>query len=567
MLQSLHIHNFALIEDLHLSFGDGVTIFTGETGAGKSILLDAIGILAGKRASATFVRQGTDSFLVEGAFFFASLPSGLAELLAENHIDDDGGQLVVSRRFYRNGRGTTLINGTLSPTAVVKKIGDYLLDIHGQFDNRLIFDKANHVKLLDSLTPELREARRRYDELYGAWHAACVQEKKLRRDESEKARLLGVLEFQIKEIEGAQLRTGEDDELERSVRTASHAEHIKDMLRESLFCLEGGERQKGVAEQMETIRRSLEKASSYDGAFKSLAEKAEALSYEIEDVHDSLLRYADSFDFDERALDRMQSRLAVIDKLKRKYGLTIEDILAFLAKARAEYEQLAQSESILAELQAQIKERETALRRQADALLALRRRADEAFRKDMEKTLKQLGMVNSRIAFHIEPMDDVVPDGAAAVELYFSANVGEAMQPLAKIASGGEISRIALALKSISAGMAEGKTMIFDEIDVGISGQTGLQVAEHIRKLSRYGQVFCITHLPQTAAIADHHYFIYKKEADGRTVSQVRVLLPEEHIREIARMFAGDTADAFSVEAARQIVQKARCGKQDVSVD
>ena len=314
MLQSLHIHNFALIEDLHLRFGEGVTIFTGETGAGKSILLDAIGMLAGKRASASFVRQGMESFLVEGAFFFAAMPEPLQQLLQENHIAFEDAQLVISRQFYRSGRGTTLVNGTLVPMTVLRRIGEYLLDIHGQFDNRIIFDPVYHVQILDNLTPQLQRARSVYDSLYASWRTLGMQVKKLQRDESEKARLLGILEFQIKEIEDAQLRLGEDEELEQKVRTSSHAEHIKNNLKDSLFCLEGSERQKGVLEQVEIIHRNLEKASAYDNAFQALAAKLEGLTYELEDVHDGLVRYADSFDFDEKALDTMQARLAVIDK-------------------------------------------------------------------------------------------------------------------------------------------------------------------------------------------------------------------------------------------------------------
>ena len=541
MLQSLHIHNFALIEDLHLTFGDGVTIFTGETGAGKSILLDAIGMLAGKRASASFVRHGTDSFLVEGAFFFSALPEGLEQLLEANHIEVDEGQLIISRQFPRSGRGTILVNGTLVPTATLRRLGEYLLDIHGQFDNSLIFNPSYHVAILDGLTADVRQARQDYDGLYRQWHQTEGEIKALRHDESEKARMLSILAFQIKEIEGAALKEGEDDELEQKINKASHAEHIKDNLKEAMFALEGSERQPGVIEQIETIHRSLERASAYDEAFSALAGKVETLSYEIEDVHDGLLRYADSFDFDERALDAMQSRLASIEKLKRKYGFTVADILQFLAKAKADYERLDQSESHLAKLEEK-----------------LAREADSQFSKAMTATLNKLGMLNSRIDFHIEPMKEITPDGSAGIELYFSANTGEAMQPLAKIASGGEVSRIALALKTAGPERTTGKTMIFDEIDVGISGQTGLQVADHIRQLSGQGQVFCITHLPQTAAIADHHYFIYKKEMDGRTVTQVRGLSDGEHILEIARMFAGNDTTKASIEAARQIVTQVK---------
>lgn len=558
MLQSLHIHNFALIEDLHLTFGEGVTIFTGETGAGKSILLDAIGMLAGKRASASFVRQSTESFLVEGAFFFAAIPEPLQQLLLENHIAFEDTQLVISRQFYRSGRGTTLVNGTIVPMTVLRRIGEYLLDIHGQFDNRIIFDPVYHVQILDNLTPELQRARSVYDLLYESWHTLGMQVKKLQCDESEKARLLGILEFQIKEIEGAQLRVGEDEELEQKVRTSSHAEHIKNNLKDSLFCLEGSERQKGVLEQVEIIHRNLEKASAYDTAFQGMAAKIEALTYELEDVHDGLVRYADAFDFDEKALDTMQARLAVIDKLKRKYGITITEILAFLEKAKSEYNRLDQSENILASLQKDMQKKESEVRKQAAVLFALRSKANQAFGHAMEDALAKLGMPNTSITFHIEPMQRIEPNGAAAIELYFSANLGEEQKPLAKIASGGEISRIALALKTSSRTISLGKTMIFDEIDVGISGQIGMQVADHIRKLRHYGQVFCITHLPQTASIADHHYFIYKKECNGRTISQVRLLSGEEHIQEIARMFAGNDMTQASLETARQLVSQVK---------
>lgn len=558
MLQSLHIHNFALIEDLHINFAEGVTILTGETGAGKSILLDAIGMLGGKRASASFIRQGTDAFLVEGAFFFFHVPPELEKILMDNHIECDDGQFIISRQFHRSGRGSILVNGTLTPIAVIRRIASFVLDIHGQYDNRLIFDPTYHVQILDGLTPELRKAREEYGTVYEKWRSLCQEAKALQKDESEKARLLSILDFQIKEIEQAQLKPGEDDELEEQINKASHSEHIKDSLRTALFAFEGGERQKGIIEQVEEIHRALEKASTYDGTFSTFAKRAESLSYEIEDIHDGVLRYADAFQFDEHALDRMQSRLAVIEKLKRKYGVTIEDILTFLEKAKTDFERLNESESTLEDLKQKIHEKERDLRHRSDALLALRKDAGRSFRQNMEHTLACLGLPNSQIAFHIEPMKDISADGSNGIELYFSANMGEEMQPLAKIASGGEVSRIALALKTVDTDKREGRTVIFDEIDVGISGQTGLQVAAHIRKLRNKGQVFCITHLPQTAAIADHHYFIYKKEHQGRTVTQIRELSEKEHVKEIARMFAGNDTSQASLEAATQLIRQVR---------
>lgn len=555
MLQTLHIQNFALIEELHASFGEGVTIFTGETGAGKSILLDAIGMLAGKRASAEFVRQGAEAFLVEGAFFFENDPA-LTEVLDQNHITCEEGQLVISRQFHRNGRGSILVNGTLVPTNTVRKIGAFLLDIHGQYDNKLIFDAAYHATLLDNLTPPLQEARRTYQERYRQWRHLRSDVEKMKKDDSEKARLMSVLHFQIAEISDARLKEGEDDDLEDKINRLSHAEKIKDSLRHMVYLLDGTDRHPGIVEQLSQLRTDLERSSSYDEAFREQGSKAETLSYEIEDIRDTLSQYADEFNFDENELDALQGRLATIEKLKRKYGYSIVKIQEFLQQAREEWNRLDQSESVLVEMEADLAQLEIALRQSSDQLMGLRKEADALFRRQMKETMARLGMTNSRIGFHIEPMTAVNREGADSIELYFTANKGENPQPLAKIASGGEVSRIALALKTCSHEAVSGKTIIFDEIDVGISGQTGLQVAAHIRKLREAAQVFCITHLPQTAAIADQHDFLYKAESDGRTVTQLRQLSPQEHIREIARMFAGDHPSEESVETARQLIRQ-----------
>ena len=558
MLQSLHIHNFALIEDLQLTLSTGVSIFTGETGAGKSILLDAIGMLAGKRASASFVRHGAEAFLVEGAFFFAPCNTALTDFLAVHHIECEDGELIISRQFHRNGRGSVLINGTLVPLTTVRQIGSYLLDIHGQFDNQLIFDPSYHVRILDSLTTALQAERRRYDGLYRKWRDVVREADELRKNDREKMRLLSVLNFQIREIEDSQLKRGEDEALEETIRKAAHAEHITENLRSALYLLEGSDRQQGLVEGIGDLQRSLAKASAYDEFFTETADKAESLAYEFEELQDRLMRYASSFDFDAAALDKMQSRLAAIEKLKRKYGSTIEEIEAFLKQAKEEKDRLENAENRLAEMERHIAAAEKELRSCAALLQKLRSAAARLFSEQMQKTLMRLGMPKAVISFQVEEMTEITPIGAAAVELYFSANAGEAVQPLAKIASGGEVSRIALALKTAMHAKQDGKTVIFDEIDVGISGQTGLQVAAHIRQLRGDGQVLCITHLSQTAAIADHHYFLYKAEKNSRTVTQVKELSEAEHTAEIARMFAGDHVNEAGIEAARQIIAQVR---------
>lgn len=558
MLQSLHIKNFALIEELHLDFSVGVTVFTGETGAGKSILLDAIGMLAGKRASASFVRNGAEAFLVEGAFFLPDDDERIRSFLGELHIEAEEGELVISRCFYRSGRGSVLVNGTIVPLAVVRRLGLLLLDIHGQYDSRLIFDKTRHVRLLDGFTAETRRIRKEYDGLYKEWRALCDEAAVLERDEGEKARLLGILDFQISEIEEARLKDGEDEELEEKIHRASHAEHITKGLREALFALEGGERQQGMLDAVSLVQRNLEKNAAYDEVFSPLAAKAESISYELESIHDELVTYADSMDFDEAALDKMQSRLAAIEKLKRKYGFTVADIRAFEAKAREDRERLSDSENRMADLQKQISLKEAQLSRAGDKLFQARLEGADLFKEKTEAVLQHLGLEKSRISFRIEPMDKITAAGASSVDLYFSANSGEAEKPLAEVASGGEVSRIALALKSVFHEKGQEKTVIFDEIDVGISGQTGLQVASHIGRLGVAGQVFCITHLPQTAAIGDNHFFLYKEETNGRTVTKARVLHKADHVAEIARMFSGNDVTDTSLQAAEELIYKVK---------
>lgn len=558
MLQSLHIENFALIEELYLTFTDGVTVFTGETGAGKSILLDAIGMLAGKRASASFVRTGAEAFLVEGAFFLPVHNEKLKAFLEAHHIEAEDGEIVVSRRFWRNGRGTSLVNGAVVPQAVVRRLGLFLLDIHGQYDSRLIFDKAYHVRLLDNFTARSRACRLRYTALYNEWKTLREEAAALEKDEGDKAHLLDVLDFQIKEIEEAKLKDGEDEALEEHIRRASHAEHITDGLKTALFILEGGERRAGMVDGIGEIRRSLLKNAAYDDTFSALAEKAETLSYELEELRDELLTYADGMDFDAAALDRMQSRLAAIEKLKRKYGFTVADILRFLAEARAERDKLSDSGKTAAALKKQIARKETELRDSAAELFRARCEGAARFREETEAALHRLGLEKSRISFCIEPMTDITPVGAASAELYFSANRGEAERPLAEVASGGEVSRIALALKTIFREGGTDRTVIFDEIDVGVSGQTGLQVAAHIGKLGRTGQVFCITHLPQTAAIADSHFSLRKEERDGRTVTAVHELDKTAHVAEIARMFSGNDTTEAGLRAAAELIKKVK---------
>jgi DNA repair protein RecN (Recombination protein N) len=557
MLQALHIQNFALIADLHVSFSDGVTIFTGETGAGKSILLDAIGMLAGKRASAEFVRHGTEAFLVEGLFCIQPNPE-LMQLLESHHVECEQNQLILSRKFSRYGRGSILINGTLSPMSLIRKIGPFLLDIHGQYDNHLIFDSEYHVHILDGLTPELVVARKDYDGLYHQWRQLQRDMEAMQRDDSEKARLMSVLRFQISEIQEADLKDQEDELLEEKINRLSHAEKILAVLQASLHAFNGGERRAGLVEQVTQMHLDLDKAAAYDDVFKTWSQKLETVSYELEDVRDEVERYAEEFTFNEGEMDSLQSRLAAIEKLKRKYGYSIEKIKEFLEKSKVEFNRLEQSESILEELKTQSAAVERAVREAAAKLFKLRQAADATFRQQMKSTLSRLGMADSYIGFHLEPMTGINAIGADGVELYFTANKGEAPLPLAKIASGGEVSRIALALKTCTPHMGAGKTVIFDEIDVGISGQTGLQVGKHIRKLRERGQVFCITHLPQTAAIADQHVFLYKQEEQGRTVTLLRQLSPEEHVREIARMFAGNTISDASVTAARQLIKQVR---------
>lgn len=556
MLQTLHIQNFALIKELNMDFRDGITIFTGETGAGKSILMGAVGMLAGNRAAMENIRQGMEYFLVEGSFYHLAQPALTALLEAQNIADTKDGQLVISRKFNRNGRGNIVVNGTITTIGVLKQIAAFLLDIHGQYDNYLIFDKAFHRELLDQADEELKQQYEQYRGYYRRWHRLYGEWQELVKGEQEKERKLDILQYQIQEIGDAHLQPEEDDALENKLNRLSHAEKITEGLRTINELLnESSEQKNGAIPLLQILTKEIAQLISYEKQLEPVSKQIETVLYELEDIDDAVQQYTDALSFDEDELAICENRYAQIRQLKKKYGLTINEILQFQEDADTQLAELTQSEERISILQIEVMKLEEDLRLRATALCATRSAINEQVCTNLMSALQDMGIANPRITFRIEPMTELNEYGTAGIELYFSANRGEDLQPLAKIGSGGEISRIALALKATLA-IPLHKTMIFDEIDVGISGEVGIQVARKIQQLSTYSQIFCITHLPQTASIADHHYLLYKTEGDGRTVTQIKRLSAEEHIAAIAKMIAGDHISTDSLEIARQLVRQ-----------
>lgn len=560
MLLRIGIHNFALIEQMNIDFSGGITIFTGETGAGKSILMDAFSILLGERASSEFIRQGKDSFLIEGLFDITGNTELLTLLGDRNILVEEGNQLILSRSFSRQGKTSILANDQPITLRTLREIGSHLADIHGQYSNQLLLDEKNHRHYLDHINKEGREAFSAYTAAYKAYVSIRREIEELAEKTAERARELDTLRFQIDEIEEAALQKGEDVQIAEELQRLDNFEHMNKVL---TACSDAFYNDRSaLLESFNNLRTEIKDLIRYDKAIGNIAELADSAYFQMEEAASQLERYHDSISYDEERYAWCQQRDSLLYSLKKKYGDSIEDILAYEDKAQARLEELETVTDRQEELEAQLAlcQSEAVLRCQE--LTKVRDRNAAYITAEMEKTLAQLGMPKAKLQFAITPTSEpelLTPIGADSVELLFSANAGEEPMPLSKIASGGELSRIALAFKSLFTADSF-KTLVFDEIDVGISGDVALQVAHQILQLGRDKQVFCITHLPQTASIADHHFHLEKLEKDGRTITTLRRLSEDEHVGQIALMMSGNSFSSTALQTARELIAHFRKG-------
>ena len=556
MLKSLSVNNFALIEELTVDFGEGLNILTGETGAGKSILIDALGAVLGDRISLSNIRAGCETLRVEAVFLTKKSPA-VKKILSELEIEEeDDGTLIITRKVNRNGKSSIVVNGSHLTLASLKKLGATLTDVHGQNENLALLKEESVYNLIDGAEEKISDMLADYSRHYRLWHVQMKALEEKRKNKSDNDQRLDMLRWQEQEISSTNLKPNEDEEIETEIRKLSHAEKIAEHIEESCLLLGGGA-EFDVLTALAKVEKNLDDVSRYDDKLNSARKLLEDAAISLREVYDEVRGYSEGLDFSPKKLEQLQARMDVIYRLKQKYGSTVEEILSRLKKIREDIYVAENFETDLETTQQVIKKLEEQTKKKAATLLKMRKNAAATLSSAVEKEIRMLGMEKAQFAITVEPTEEFSSNGADAADMIFSANVGEEAKSLSKVASGGELSRIALAIKTISAGRDNSpETMVFDEIDTGLGGTTAKVVAECIAKVSRNKQVLCITHLAQIACMADFHLHITKTSDEERTVTQVELLKDSDRVREISRMASGEETPS-SLRNAREMINSA----------
>ena len=564
MLKSLTVWNFALLKHVQVEFEAGLNILTGETGAGKSILIDSLGAVLGQRMSSDMVRSGCDWLRVEAVFSLEDESLGLHEVLTQQAIDDEDNELIITRQITKAGRSTALVNGCHVTLAVLRQIGAFLVDIHGQNENLALLREENQFHLLDSYDPDVSEALAAYECVYREWREHKKQYEEKQQASREYAQRLDMLHWQDKEISEAQLQPGEDETLETEIRKLSHAEKIVGFVEESYNLLEGGGNGAlGVLPSLSQVKKDLEDISRFDDSLTNAQKMVEEAYISLQEASYELRDYGENVEFSPEKLNALQSRMDVIYRLCKKYGATLDDVLKHQQKVEQELSDIENYDDDIAALQKEIAALEEKLGQKAAELTRLRTAAAADLSSAIQEQLFALGMPKAKFHIRVTPAEVYTPNGSDNVAMFFSANPGEAEKPLQKVASGGELSRIALAIKTVASSRDSSvPSMVFDEIDTGIGGRTAQMVAERIALVAQYKQVLCITHLPQIACMADAHLYISKRTDEGSTATQIRPLSERERISEIARMASGADMTTASLDNAREMVTHAKMKKE-----
>lgn len=567
MLKTLTVWNFALLEHVQVEFGSGLNILTGETGAGKSILIDSLGAILGHRISADSIRTGCDWLRVEAVFSLDDESLGLHELLNQQAIDDSEGLLIITRQVTRGGRSMVLVNGCHVTLAVLKQIGSFLVDIHGQNENLSLLKEESQFQLLNSYDPDLLEAIAAYRLVYDKWREKQKDYTEKEQASREYAQRLDMLRWQDKEISEAKLQENEDEALESEIRKLSHAEKIAGFVEDSYNLLDNGNKGGvGVLVALSQVKKNLEDMTTYDDSLANALKIVEEAYISLQEAAYEVRDYGESMEFSPEKLDKLQQRMDVIYRLRKKYGATIADVLAHQQKVQQELAAIENYDDDMAAMAKEIETLKGRLKIKAAELTRLRKRAALELSRSICEQLQALGMPKAVFRIDVTPADKYLPMGNDNVAMFFSANPGEQEKLLQKVASGGELSRIALAIKTVAASRDSSvPSMVFDEIDTGIGGRTAQMVAERIALVAAYKQVLCITHLPQIACMADIHLYIAKESAGENTITKIRPLTERERISEIARMASGADITAASLDNAKEMVSHARIKKQNFS--
>lgn len=565
MLKTLSVWNFALLEHVEIEFGDGLNILTGETGAGKSILIDSLGGVLGARLSNEYIRTGADWLRIE-AVFSVENNAILRDFLNEEALNNDEDLIVIKRQLTKSGKNTILINGTHSTLATLKKLGALLIDIHGQNENLALLKESNQYALLDNSDKAVLDALSSYKKSYDEWKAAKEKLETKESDAMNYAQRVDMLKWQKTEIEEAKLEENEDEELEAKIQRLSHAEKIASYVENSYSLLSKNSRDGlGILSAISEVKKNLSDMSRYDDSLENAAKIVEEAEVNLKEAAYEIRDYGETMDFSPELLDKLQNRMDTIYKLRKKYGATVNDILTYYEKVSNELESIENFDEDIIALKDEIAKLKIEVKNNADILSEKRKIGAEKISKNIEEALYSLGMPKAKFNLKITESEEFKSNGKDELVMTFSANPGEAEKPLSKVASGGELSRIALAIKSVSAkNDTSTDSMIFDEIDTGIGGKTAQMVAERIANISRFKQVLCITHLPQIAAMADVHLYISKSTKNEKTETKVRRLKENESVNEIARMASGVDATSVALDNAREMIMHAKMIKDKI---
>ena len=550
MLELLHIENIAIIEEAEIAFRPGFNALTGETGAGKSIVIDAMSAVLGQRTSRDLIRTGASKAFVSA--LFSHVDPALCEELGAS--PDENGDLMLQREIGADGKNVCRVGGRPVTVSQLRTLGSRLVNIHGQHDGQLL-DEEQHLAYLDSFgkVDSLLEA---YADKYNALTDIRRKMNALQMDEAEKARRMDTLQYQIGELERAKLKSGEEEELQGRRNLLRNAEKFISAVSGADYALNGGEDGSGVLNLLRQAQDALGTVRHLDEGFNALYERLESAYSEAYDIAFSVAEQRENFDFSPNELDEVEGRLDQIYRLKKKYGATVEDMLAYLDNCRRELDDIAYAGDALARLEKDCAKAEKAARKAAEELSAARKAAGETLSQAILTELRQLdmGKIRFQVDFAEKPLDAA---GMDQVRFLMSANLGEELKPINKIASGGELARIMLAMKNVLSEQDHVATMVFDEVDTGVSGRAAQKGAEKMARISRHKQVLCVTHLPQLAAMADTHFSVEKGEANGRTFTQVRQLDRKQRQMELARLTGGAHVTETMLQGAEELLTQA----------
>lgn len=568
MLSLLKLKNIALIDEIEIEFGEGLNLLTGETGSGKSIIVDALGALTGDRVSADLIKDGEQSARIEGLFAVASTPK-LANILGEGGIEIEAGdktEIIVRRELSSAGKYRIFVNNQLVTQNFLKKIGMFLVDIHGQGDQAALYDTSTHLDMLDYYAGNVN-LRQKLADAFRNWSATRTELGTLKRDEAEKLQLLDILRFQMNEIKNTEPRIGEDAALEDEKRRLNNVEKLSALSNEAYSLLY--DNSESTVATLEKAARRIDELADFDARFREYIDGIRSAQAVIDDLAIAVRDFRGRLEFSPERLEEIENRLAELARLKRKYGGSVESVLAHLHETEKRLENIETAEFREEELRKQLAILRVEYIAAAAKLHDARTGAARKFEKNVETNLKAVALEKARFEVRIDSPSDAdlesdIGDGSFTingfdrVDFYFSANVGESPRPLVKVASGGEASRLMLILKTTAKERDDEKAAVFDEIDIGIGGRVAEAVGRKLKELSLTQQVLCVTHQPQIASLADRHFFVEKEMVKNRTAISVRELNKAEQIEEIARMLAGETITEAARENARSMLAAAR---------